>query len=120
MFLTFGFAFLFTMLLCWAPYNAASMNRIASLISIDGARFRLKAKTFSLFFVTLAGWLICIFSLWLLAPVAGFLQVRYVMNRLEIVGVPRFAEIGQPVIEGPRAGESLGDAFDLDMGVGVI
>lgn len=116
----FGFAFLFTMLLCWAPYNAASMNRIASLISIDGARFRLKAKTFSLFFVTLAGWLLMIFSLGLLAPMAGFLQVRYVMNRLEIIGSPKFAEIGQPIIEGPRAGESLGDAFDLDMGVGVI
>jgi uncharacterized membrane protein YjgN (DUF898 family) len=117
---SFGFSFLLISLLCWAPYNAASMNRIASLISIDGARFRLKAKTFSLFWVTLAGWLITIFSLTLLAPVGGFLQVRYVMNRLEIIGSPKFAEIGQPIIEGPRSGESLGDAFDLDMGVGVI
>jgi uncharacterized membrane protein YjgN (DUF898 family) len=115
-----GFCFLFTMLLCWAPYSAASMNRIASLISIDGARFRLKAKTVSLFFITLAGWLITIFSLTLLAPVAGFLQIRYVMNRLEIIGSPKFAEIGQPITEGPRSGEGLGDAFDLDMGVGVI
>ena len=120
MFVAFGFTFLFTSLLCWAPYSAAAMNRIAGLISIDGARFRLKAKTFSLFFITLAGWLITIFSLGLLAPVAGFLQIRYVMNRLEIIGTPKFAEIGQAIIEGPRAGESLGDAFDLDMGVGVI
>lgn len=112
--------FFFTVLLCWAPYSAASMNRIASLISLDGARFRLKAKTLSLFFVTLAGWLITIFSLTLLAPVAGFLQIRYVMNRLEIIGSPKFAEIGQPITEGPRSGEGLGDAFDLDMGVGVI
>jgi len=120
MIVSFGFAFLFTMLLCWAPYNAASMNRIAGLLSLDGARFRLRTKTFPLFFVTLTGWLISIFSLGLLAPVGGFLQVRYVMNRLEIIGTPKFAEIGQPVIEGPRSGESLGDAFDLDMGVGVI
>ena len=56
----------------WAPYNAAAMNRIASLIELDGARFKLNAKTFSLFWVTLAGWLITIFSLTLLAPVAGF------------------------------------------------
>jgi uncharacterized membrane protein YjgN (DUF898 family) len=117
---SFGFSFLLIALLCWAPYNAASMNRIAGLISIDGARFQLKAKTFSLFWITLAGWLITIFSLGLLAPVGGFLQVRYVMNRLEIIGSPKFAEIGQPVIEGPTSGESLGDAFDLDMGVGVI
>ncbi|HYD74097.1 MAG TPA: DUF898 family protein [Candidatus Binatia bacterium] len=111
---------LFLWLVVWAPYNAAALNRIASLISIDGARFRLKAKTISLFFVTLAGWLVTILSLTLLAPAGGFLQIRYVMNRLEIIGSPKFAEIGQPVIEGPRAGESLGDAFDLDMGVGVI
>jgi len=70
--------------------------------------------------ITVAGWLITIFSVGLLAPVAGFLQVRYVLSRLEIIGTPRFAEIGQPVIEGPNSGESFGDAFDLDMGVGVI
>ncbi|MGD9981730.1 MAG: DUF898 family protein [Hyphomonadaceae bacterium] len=107
-------------LICWAPYNAAAMNRIASLITIDGARFKLKAKTLSLLGVTLLGWIFIIFSLGLLAPIAGFLQVRYVLNRLELIETPRFAEIGQSVIEGPRAGESLGDAFDLDMGVGEI
>ena len=111
---------LLLMILAWAPYNAAAMNRIASLIELDGARFKLKAKTFSLFWITLAGWLITIFSLTLLAPVAGFLQVRYVFNRLEIIGAPRFAEIGQSIVPEGRAGESLGDAFDLDMGVGVV
>ena len=60
----------------WAPYNAAAMNRIASRISLDGARFKLKAKTFSLLFITLAGWLLIILSLGLLSPVAGFLRVR--------------------------------------------
>jgi uncharacterized membrane protein YjgN (DUF898 family) len=104
----------------WAPYRAAAMNRFASLISLDGARFKLKAKTFSLLFISLAGWIITIGSIGLLAPVAGFLQVRYVLNRLEIIGQPKFAEIGQSVVEGPRSGESLGDAFDLDMGVGII
>jgi uncharacterized membrane protein YjgN (DUF898 family) len=111
---------LLLMVFFWAPYNAAAMNRIASLISLDGARFHLKAKTFSLFFVQLAGWIITILSLGLLAPIAGFLQVRYIINRLEIIGAPRFAEIGQAIVEGPKTGESLGDAFDLDMGVGVI
>jgi uncharacterized membrane protein YjgN (DUF898 family) len=104
----------------WAPYRAAAMNRIASLIELDGARFQLKATTFSLLFIQIGGWLIIIFSVGLLAPVAGFLQVRYVLNRLEIIGSPRFAEIGQPVSEAPRSGESFADAFDLDMGVGII
>ncbi|MEQ1617462.1 MAG: DUF898 family protein [Terricaulis sp.] len=108
------------MVFFWAPYNAAAMNRIASLISLDGARFRLRAKTFSLFLVSIAGILIWVFSLGFLAPLAGFLQVRYVIARLEIIGEPRFAEIGQSIVEAPRAGESLGEAFDLDMGVGVI
>ena len=119
---SFRLVALFFMLLAlfWAPYNAAAMNRIASLISLDGARFKLKAKTFSLFCVTLAGWIIIIFSLGLLAPLAGLLQVRYVLNRLEIIGTPRFAEIGQSIVAAPEAGESLGDAFDLDMGVGMI
>lgn len=108
------------MLFCWAPYNAAAMNRIASRITIDGARFQLRAKTFSLFFVSLAGWVITILTLGLLAPMAGFLQVRYVFKRLEIIGQPKFAEIGQSIAVQGKAGESLADAFDLDMGVGVI
>ena len=107
-------------LLVWAPYNAAAMNRIASLITIDGARFKLRAKTMSLFAITLLGWIFVIFSLGLLAPVAGFLQVRYILNRLELIDTPRFAEIGQSVLRDSDSGESLGDAFDLDMGVGVI
>lgn len=105
---------------CWGPYNAAAMNRIASLISLDGARFKLRAKTISLFLITVAGWLITIPSVFLLAPVAGFLQVRYVICRLELLGAPKFAEIGQSIVDEGKSGESLGDAFDLDMGVGVI
>lgn len=110
----------FGWLVVWAPYNAAAMNRIASQITIDGARFQLRAKTLSLFAITLLGWVFVILSLGLLAPVAGFLQVRYVLNRLELIETPRFAEIGQSVLADSNAGESLGDAFDLDMGVGVI
>lgn len=111
---------LLLMVAAWAPYNAAAMNRIASLIMLDGARFRLKVKTLPLFGVTLAGLLITILSLGLLAPMGGFLQVRYVLNRLELIDAPRFAEIGQSIVDAPRAGESLGDAFDLDMGVGIV
>jgi uncharacterized membrane protein YjgN (DUF898 family) len=107
-------------LLLWAPYQAAAMNRIASLLELDGARFHLEATTMGLFGVTLAGWIITIFSLGLLAPLAGLLKFRYVFNRLQMIGTPRFAEIGQSVIEGPRSGESMADAFDLDLGIGMI
>lgn len=106
--------------ICWAPYNAAAMNRIASLIVLDGARFKLRAKTLSLLAITFFSWFFIIFSLGLLAPIAGFLQIRYVLNRLELIDQPKFAEIGQSVLAETKAGESLGDAFDLDMGVGVI
>lgn len=107
-------------LLAWTPYRAAAMNRIAGMITLDGARFRLRATTWSLFGVSLLGWTLIIFSLGLLAPLAGLLHVRYVINRLELLGAPRFAEIGQSIIAGPRAGESFADAFDLDLGVGMI
>ena len=110
----------FCLLLFWAPYDAATMNRIASLLDLDGARFKLRAKTFSLWFITLAGWMLIIPSLGLLAPVAGFMRVRYVFSRLEVINPPHFATIGQSVVEGPKAGESLADAFDLDMGLGII
>jgi uncharacterized membrane protein YjgN (DUF898 family) len=104
----------------FAPYRAAAMNRIAAHLMIDGAKFRLRAKTLSLLFYETLGWLFLIFSLGLLTPVAGFLQVRYILNRLELLDMPRFAEIGQSVLRDSESGESLGDAFDLDMGVGVI
>jgi uncharacterized membrane protein YjgN (DUF898 family) len=110
----------FFLLLFWAPYDAAAMNRIAALLEVDGARFKLRAKTFSLLLITIAGWLLIIPSLGLLAPVAGFLRVRYVFSRLEIINPPHFSTIGQSVVEGPKAGESLADAFDLDMGLGII
>lgn len=111
---------LILMVACWAPYNAAAMNRIASLLTLDGARFQLRAKSLSLFAITLAGWLILILSLGLLGPMSGYLQLRYVLNRLEIIGAPRFSEIGQSIVAAPESGEGLGDAFDLDMGVGII
>ena len=104
----------------WAPYRAAAMNRIASLISLDGARFKLRVKTIPFLLIQLAGWVMIIFSLGLLAPLAGYMQVRYITNRLQIIGTPRFADINQPVIASPGAGESLADAFDLDLGVGLI
>lgn len=112
--------FALTIAALWTPYNAAAMNRVASLIHLDGARFRLKVHTISLLLITFAGWVIIALSLGFLAPVAGFLQVRYVMNRLEMIGQPRFAEIGQAIVPEHNAGEVLGEAFDLDMGVGVI
>lgn len=104
----------------WAPYRAAAMNRIASLISLDGARFKLRVKTIPFLLIQLTGWVMIIFSLGLLAPLAGYMQVRYITNRLQIIGTPRFADISQPVIASPGAGESLADAFDLDLGVGLI
>ena len=104
----------------WAPYRAAAMNRIASLISLDGARFKLRVKTVPFLLIQMSGWAIFALSLGLLAPIAGYMQVRYITNRLEIIGTPRFADINQPVIAAPGAGESLADAFDLDLGVGMI
>ena len=118
--IVFLFLLAFAWAFAWMPYNAAAMNRTAELLTLDGARFRLKTETVPLYGVTLLSVLIFVFSLGILAPVSGMLYVRYVLNRLEMVGTPRFAEIGQSVIAAPRSGEGIADAFDLDFGVGVI
>lgn len=107
-------------LLVWAPFNAAAMNRTAALLALDGARFELKATTFGLYGVTLASVLIFAFSLGFLTPLAGAIYVRYVFNRLTMIGTPRFAEIGQSIVPEEKAGEGIADAFDLDLGVGVV
>jgi uncharacterized membrane protein YjgN (DUF898 family) len=123
MFVTVGITILTAIVLAyslWAPYRAAAMNRIASLILLDGARFKLRVKTIPFLLIQLAGWAMIILSLGLLAPLAGYMQVRYISNRLVMIGTPKFADINQPTIAAPGAGESLADAFDLDMGVGLI
>lgn len=107
-------------LLLWLPYNAAAMNRTAELLELDGARFRLKVKSFPLLGVTLASALIFIFSIGLLAPLSGAIYMRFVLNRLEMIGQPRFAEIGQNITPRSGSGEGLADAFDLDFGVGLV
>jgi hypothetical protein len=45
--------------------------------------------------------------------------VRYMFNRLEMIGSPRLDEIYQGK-EGPGQGEGIADAFDLDFGAGAI
>lgn len=107
------------LLLVWAPFNAAAMNRTAELLTLDGARFKMKATTFGIFGVQLSGLLVTIFSLGLLAPVAGMWLVRYMFNRLEIIGTPRLESIYQGK-DGPGQGEGIADAFDLDFGAGAI
>jgi uncharacterized membrane protein YjgN (DUF898 family) len=106
--------------LVWTPYFAAAMQRTAALIQLDGARFELRITRAGLAGVTLAGALIFIFSLGLLAPLAGALYARYVLGHLYLIGQPRFAEIGQPIVSGPASGEGMADAFDLDFGIGVV
>lgn len=115
----FVLAFLLV-LLVWAPFNAAAMNRTAALLTIDGAHFELRATTFGLYGVTIASVLIFALSLGFMAPLAGALYVRYVFNRLTMIGQPRFAEIGQSIVPEEKAGEGIADAFDLDLGVGVV
>lgn len=107
-------------LLVWTPFNAAAMNRVAEHLELDGARFHMKVTTFGLFGVTLQAIAIFVFSIGFLAPLAGAIYVRYVFNRLEMIGTPRFADIGQSIVAPPDSAEGIADAFDLDLGVGIV
>ncbi|MET0183245.1 MAG: DUF898 family protein [Caulobacterales bacterium] len=115
----FAIALLLSLLL-WLPYNAAAMNRTAELLELDGARFKLKVKSLPLLGVTLASALVFIFSIGLLAPLSGAIYMRFVLNRLEMIGQPRFAEIAQNINPRTSSGEGLADAFDLDFGIGLV
>jgi uncharacterized membrane protein YjgN (DUF898 family) len=106
--------------LVWMPYQAAAMRRIAELLELDGARFELRVKALELFGVTVAQIFIAVMSLGILAPLGAMWGIRYVMNRLTLVGEPRLAMIEQSATTGPKQGEGLADAFDLDIGIGII
>jgi uncharacterized membrane protein YjgN (DUF898 family) len=118
-FILSGVLLIFLLVLVWAPFNAAAMNRTAELLALDGARFKMKATTFGIFGVQSSGLLVTIFTLGILSPVAGMWLVRYMFNRLEMIGSPRLDEIYQGK-EGPGQGEGIADAFDLDFGAGAI
>jgi uncharacterized membrane protein YjgN (DUF898 family) len=103
----------------FAGFNAQAMRRTAELLDLDGARFVSNASGQDYYAAQSRGLLTAVFSLGLLAPVWGMWMMRMAFGAMSIEGTPRLDEIFQGRA-GPRDGEGVADAFDLDFGAGLL
>jgi uncharacterized membrane protein YjgN (DUF898 family) len=97
-----------------AWYRAAMMNHFAKHTGFEGATFRGNATAGSLIWLTISNYLMTLFTLGLLAPVAQARSARYFVERISIVGEVPLTEIAQREEDAMRRGEGLAQAFDVD------
>jgi uncharacterized membrane protein YjgN (DUF898 family) len=103
----------------FAGFNAEAMRRTAQLIDLDGARLVSNASGQEYYSAQARGLLTAVFSLGLLAPVWGMWMMRMTFDAMAVEGTPRLNEIYQGGA-GPKDGEGVADAFDLDFGAGLL
>jgi uncharacterized membrane protein YjgN (DUF898 family) len=99
--------------LVWAIYSARELALFASYTTFENARFRLDATAASLVWLALGNLLIMIFTLTIGNPFIQQRNVRYVVNRLSVVGTVDIDAIRQSQHNLSRTGEGLADAFDI-------
>ncbi len=107
------FVYAFVVALAFLAYEAAAMRRTAELLSFGSTRFRINATMLSLLGLIFSNLLLLIFSLGLLYKVAEIRSWRYVIGRLEAVGVIDLSGVGQSEDRGPKSGEGLADGLDF-------
>lgn len=99
--------------LVWPIYLAREMAVFASYTTLDRARFRLDATAGSLFLLTIGNVLLWIFTIGIATPFIQQRTIRYMCDRLSVVGEVDIATILQSPAPVPRSGEGLADAFDV-------
>ncbi|MFO1171373.1 MAG: DUF898 family protein [Hyphomicrobiaceae bacterium] len=110
----YGLAF-FVLLVFGANYFARTLNYFTNFTSFAGtAGFQLKASALSLLWQTVSNFLLMIFSLGILSPVAQARWIRYVVDRLEITGGVNFTAVNQSKAALGKRGEGMATAFDVD------
>jgi len=97
-----------------AWYSAGLINYFASHTWYGRANFKGRATALSLVWLTFTNFLITIFSLGALAPVAQARFMRYYVSRLAIEGKIPFERVGQNEDALEMRGEGLATAFDID------
>ena len=103
---------LYGVLSAW--YRASMMNHFAAHTTFEGARFSANATAGSLIWLTITNFLMVIFTLGLLGPVAQARSARYFIERMQIDGNVPLAEIAQRANDPTGRGEGLAQAFDVD------
>ncbi len=107
------FAYMLFVPALWSIYIAKQMRVFADYTRFDGAQFRLKAKAWSIIWLTLSNLLILIFTLGVGWPFIQQRQFRYVIDRLHLEGRVDVDRITQSSLAIPTRGEGLADAFDV-------
>ena len=100
--------------LIWSPYQAAVLRAITAGISLDDARFDLKAGALSLWWLTCTNIAALVLSLGLLMPLIQARTAKYLVKRLSATGAARLDEAHQAP-PGPRTAEGLADAFGFSL-----
>jgi len=99
--------------LVWPIYIAREMAVFASYTTLDRARFRLDATAGSLLLLTIGNVLLWIFTIGIATPFIQQRTIKYMCDRIRVIGEVDIATILQSVAPVPRSGEGLADAFDV-------
>ena len=97
----------------WAIYTAKELSTFANYTSAGNATFRLNATAGSLISLVLVNVLILIFTLGIGRPFIQQRLIRYMCDRIEVIGTVNVERIAQSQSAMDRTGEGLADAFDL-------
>jgi uncharacterized membrane protein YjgN (DUF898 family) len=114
--LGYGFLALYgvTASVLWSLFYAREYRYFASETTLEGLRFKLDVKGWSMFWLFLSNTLMSILTLTILAPVAEARVARYFVSRLSASGSIDFAGIQQSQAKLSKTGEGLAEAFDVE------
>jgi uncharacterized membrane protein YjgN (DUF898 family) len=114
LFLTFIAMFLVVPML-WSIYSAKELSTFAKYTSAGNARFKLDATAGSLISLVIVNLLILVFTLGIGRPFIQQRLVRYLCDRISVVGTIDVDRISQSMAEMDMRGEGLADAFDISV-----
>ncbi len=98
----------------WSLFYAKEYRYFASETTLEGLRFTLDVKGWSMFWLFLSNTLMSFATLTILSPVAEARVARYFINRLSTSGTIDFAGIQQSQEKLSKTGEGLAEAFDVE------
>ncbi len=97
----------------WAIYTAKELATFASYTTAGEARFEMHATAWSLIRLVIGNVLLIVFTLGIARPFAQQRLLRYVCERIKIVGTVDIDRIAQSMQAMDKTGEGLADAFDV-------
>lgn len=99
----------------WAIYTAKELSTFASYTTAGNASFKLHATAGSLISLVIVNLLILIFTIGIGRPFVQQRLVRYMCDRLEVIGTIDVNKVLQSRAELSKTGEGLADAFDVSV-----